>query len=146
MANKKVIETSIVKKETSSVRTFKAKKNDLYKYIQCDNAYDPKRPYCHNTIKDGDEYLTVICKFDTGDIMRYDYCEGCMRAKLSEEEIEKIRVPKKTQTKTTRIQTLIKEVRNKLEAYDGHDLKGLEAIETTLDEIVRITKGRRHDS
>lgn len=128
-----------VKKETRSVKTFKANKN--FTYLQCDNAYNPERPYCHNMIKDGDEYLTVLRKFDTGDIMRYDFCEGCMRAKLSEEEIEKIRVQKKTQTKAARIKTLVNEVRNGLAAYDGYNLKGLEAMENALDEIVRIAKG-----
>lgn len=81
-----------VTKETLSVKTFKV--NKKFAYLQCDNAYNPERPHCHNMIKDGDEYLTVIWTFDDGNKMRYDFCEGCMRAKLSEEEIEKARVTK----------------------------------------------------
>lgn len=129
-----------VKKETLSVKTFKAKKN--FTYLQCDNAYHPEHPYCHNTIKDGDEYLTAIRKFDTGDIMRYDFCEGCMRAKLSEEEIEKERVTKGTQTKAARVQTLVNEIRTGLKAYERYDPIGWAPIEAGLDEIVRIIKER----
>lgn len=133
-----------VKRETFCVKTFKAKRNDTYKYLQCENAYNPELPHCHNTIKDGDEYLTVLYEFDDGCKMLYDFCEGCMRAKLSEEEIEKLREAKgtKTKTKAVSVQALVNEIRSMLTAYDGHDLKGLEAMENALDEIVRITKGK----
>lgn len=137
MTNKK---TPNVKKETLSVKTFKAKKNTTY--LQCDNAYDPERPYCHNTIKDGEEYLMAIYKFDDGCIMQYDYCEGCMREKFSEEKIEKARGAKKSQTKGARIQTIVDDIRRRLKTYNGSDPTGLAAMETALDKIVAITNER----
>lgn len=130
-----------VKKETRSVRTFKVNKNSKYQYMQCDNAYNPERPFCHNTIKDGDEYLTVILTFDDGYKMRYDFCEGCMHAKLSEEEIENARGNKR-QTKNTRIQTLVNEIRNRLETYYVSDKTALAEIEAKLEEIVNISNGK----
>ena len=83
----------------------------------------------------------AICKFD-GYMMRYDYCEGCMRAEFSEEEIEKARSTKKTQAEDNRIQTLVDEIRRRLKTYDGSDKAGLAAIETALDEIKSLAKGR----
>lgn len=108
-------------------------------YLQCDNAYNSEHPYCHNTIKDGEEYLVEIYKLDDGCKMRYDYCKGCMRAKFSKEEIENARVVKKSQTKGARIQTLVDEIRRRLKTYNGNDKEGLAAMETALDEIVSIT-------
>lgn len=131
------MEIPSVKKETRSVKTFKAKKNTTY--LQCDNAYNPEHPYCHNTIKDGEEYLVAICKFDDGYMMRYDYCEGCMRAKFSEEEIDKARPTKKTQAKENRVQTLVDEIRRRLKTYDGNDKEELAAMETVLDEIIALS-------
>lgn len=133
----------MMKKETISVKTFKAKKNCTYQYMQCDNAYDAEHfPYCKNTIQDGQEYLMVIRKYDNGCTMRYDYCEGCMRAKFSEEEIEKARGRKSAQAKENRVQTLVDEIRSKLKTYDGNDKEVLSTIETSLDEIVAITNER----
>ena len=134
-----------VKKETLSVKTFRSKKSVTY--LQCDNAYHPaEHPYCHNTIKDGEEYLVAICKFDDGYTMRYGYCEGCMRAEFSEEEVEKARSTKKTQAEDNRIQTLVDEIRRRLKTYDGNDKVGLAAMETALDEIISLAKGEsKHD-
>lgn len=130
-----------VKKETRRVRKFKANKNGAYQYIQCDNAYSPERPYCHNTIKDGDEYLTVILKLEDGCEMRYDFCEGCMHAKLSEEEIENARENKR-QTKNARIQTLVNEIHQRIEKYVVGNPNALAEIEEALDEIVNISNGK----
>jgi len=129
-------ETLSVKKETLSVKTFRSKKNATY--LQCDNAYNQEHPYCHNTIKDGEEYLMAICKFEGGYMMRYDYCEWCMRAKFSEDEIDKARGRKNAQAKDNKIQTLVDDIRLRLKTYDGNDKEGLSAIETALDEITSL--------
>lgn len=127
-----------IKNETLSVKTFKAKKNVTY--LQCDNAYDAEHfPYCQNTIKDGQEYLMAIRKYDNGCTMRYDYCEGCMRAKFSEEEIKKARGVKNTKSKDNRIQTLVEDIRRRIKTYDGNDKEGLAEIETALDEIIALS-------
>ena len=62
-----------------------------------------------------------------------------MRAKLSEEEIEKARGTKKSQTKENRIQTLVEDIRRRLKTYDGNDKAGMAAIESSLDEITALS-------
>lgn len=131
-------ETPIVKKETLSVRTFKAKKN--FTYMQCENAYNVECfPYCKNTIQDGQEYITRVRKFNDGYTIQSYYCEGCMRAEFFDEEIEKARLTKKAQTKENRIQTLVDEIRSRLKTYDGNDKAELASIEMALDEIIALS-------
>jgi hypothetical protein len=130
-------ETLSVTKETLSVKTFRSKKNTTY--MQCENAYNVERfPYCRNTIQDGQEYITRVLKFNDGYVLQRNYCEGCMRAEFSEEEIEKARPTKKTQVKENRIQTLVEDIRRRLKTYDGNDKSGLASIETALNEIIVI--------
>ena len=133
--------TPVVKKETISVKTFKAGKNATY--LQCSNAYSPEHPHCHNTIKDGEEYLVSVCTFDNGYTIQDYYCGGCVRAnKHLEEEFEKERGAKPSETKVSRILTLVDDIRLRLKTYDGNDKIALKDIETSLDEISRIENGR----
>ena len=134
--------TPVVKKETISVKTFKAGKNTTY--LQCGNAYRPEHPHCHNTIKDGEEYIVSVCTFDDGYTIQDYYCEGCVRAdKHLEWEFEKAHDAKPSKPKVHRIQDLVEEIRLRLKTYDGNDKMVLKDIETTLDEILRIENSRQ---
>ena len=133
--------TPVVKKETISVKTFKAGKNATC--LQCSNAYSPEHPHCHNTIKDGEEYLVSVCTFEDGYILQDYYCEGCVRDnKHLEAEFEKARDAKPSKPKGNRIRELVDDIRNRLKTYDGNDKRALKDIETALDEILRIENGR----
>lgn len=133
--------TPVVKKETVSVKTFKAGKNATY--LQCSNAYSPEHPHCQNTIEDGEEYLVSVCTFEDGYILQDYYCEGCVRAnKRLEVEFEKAHDAKPSETKGSRILTLVDDIRLRLKTYDGNDKIALKAIETALDEIQRIENSR----
>ena len=133
--------TPVVKKETISVKTFKAGKNATC--LQCSNAYSPEHPHCHNTIKDGEEYLVSVCTFEDGYILQDYYCEGCVRDnKHLEAEFEKARGGKPSKPKGNRIRELVDDIRIRLKTYDGNDKRSLKAIETALDEILRIENGR----
>ena len=128
----------VVKKETICVKTFKAGKNSTY--LQCSNAYSPEHPHCHNTIKDGEEYLVSVCTFEDGYILQDYYCEGCVRDnKHLEAEFEKAHDAK---PKGSRIRELVDDIRLRLKTYDGNDKRSLKSIETALDEILRIENGR----
>lgn len=133
--------TPVVKKETISVKTFKAGKNATY--LQCSNAYSPEHPHCHNTIEDGEEYLVSVCAFENGYILQDYYCEGCVRDnKHLEVEFEKAHDAKPSKPKGSRILTLVDDIRLRLKTYDGNDKISLKAIETALDEIQRIENSR----
>lgn len=133
--------TPVVKKETISVKTFKAGKNATY--LQCSNAYSPEHPHCHNTIKDGEEYLVSVCTFEDGYILQECYCEGCVRDnKHLEVEFEKAHDAKPSKPKGNRIRELVDDIRIRLKTYDGNDKISLKAIETALDEILRIENSR----
>ena len=116
--------TPVVKKETISVKTFKAGKNATY--LHCSNAYSPEHPHCHNTIKDGEEYLVSVCTFEDGYILQDYYCEGCVRDnKHLEAEFEKAHDAK---PKGSRIRELVDDIRLRLKTYDGNDKVSLKAI------------------
>ena len=133
--------TPVVKKETISVKTFKAGKNATY--LQCSNAYSPEHPHCHNTIEDGEEYLVSVYTFEDGYILQEYYCEGCVRDnKHLEVEFEKAHDSKPSKLKGSRILTLVDDIRLRLKTYDGNDKISLKAIETALDEIQRIENSR----
>ena len=133
--------TPVVKKETISVKTFKAGKNATY--LQCSNAYSPEHPHCHNTIEDGEEYLVSVCTFEDGYILQDYYCEGCVHAnKQLEVEFEKAHDARPSKPKVSRILTLVDDIRLRLKTYDGNDKISLKAIETALDEIQRIENSR----
>ena len=133
--------TPVVKKETISVKTFKAGKNSTY--LQCSNAYSPEHPHCHNTIEDGEEYLVSVCTFENGYILQDYYCEGCVRDnKHLEVEFEKAHDAWPSKPKGNRIRDLVDDIPLRLKAYDGNDKRALKDMETALDEILRIEIGR----
>ena len=133
--------TPVVKKETISVKTFKAGKTATY--LQCSNAYSPEHPHCHNTIKDGEECLVSVCTFKDGYILQDYYCEGCVRDnKHLEVEFEKAPDARPSKPKGSRIRELVDDIRNRLKTYDGNDKRVLKGIETALDELLRIENGR----
>ena len=84
-----------------------------------------------------------VCTFDNRYTIQDYYCEGCVRAnKHLEVEFEKAHDAKPSKPKGNRIRELVDDIRIRLKTYDGNDKRSLKAIETALDEILRIENSR----